>query len=235
MIIGGMMVSSVEFPDNIALVIFTRGCILRCPYCHNPELIEGGKSLELTEITKKIEDSIEFIDGVVITGGEPLIQYKAVGKILSFSKKRGLKTKIDTNGYFPERLGRIIELVDYVALDVKAPFDKYKEIIGSDIGTNVKKSMEICLNHPNTYLECRTTYVPSLMKPSDIVDIASQIKCDRYTIQQFRNRVVLDERFHEIPNPSRDELKEIADTVKPFIKNLRIKTAEFGDELVESS
>ena len=123
--------------------------------------------------------------------------------------------------------------VDYIALDIKAPFNKYKEIIGKDIGENVRRSMEICLKFPETYFECRTTYVPGLMNPEDVIEIAKNISCDIFTIQQFRNKTVLDEKLKETPSPSRKELIEIAESVKPFLKNIKIKTSEFGEETIK--
>ena len=231
MMIGDMIVSSLEFPEKISLVIFSGGCILRCPYCHNPELIDNGKSVELPEIVEKIESSMDFIDSVVITGGEALIQYDDVKKILKCCKNHGLETKLDTNGCFPDKLSELVDLLDYVALDIKAPFDKYKEIIGSDIGDKVKESMEICTDN-GIYLECRTTYVPFLMDPEDIIKIAKSITTDIYTIQQFRDKTVLDKKLQGTPIPSRDELKEIGEAVKPFLKKVRIKTAEFGNEFI---
>lgn len=230
--IGDMIVSSLEFPEKISLVIFTGGCILRCPYCHNPELIDNGKPVELPEVFNKIESSMDFIDSVVITGGEALIQYDDVKKILEYSKKQGLETKLDTNGCFPDKLSELIDLLDYVALDIKAPFNKYEKIIGSDIGDKVKECMEICTDN-GIYLECRTTYVPFLMDPEDITEIAKSITTDIYTIQQFRDKAVLDKRLQGTPVPSRDELKEIGEAVKPFLKKVRIKTAEFGNEFID--
>lgn len=231
MMIGDMIVSSLEFPEKISLVIFTGGCILKCPYCHNPELIDNGKSVELHEIIEKIESSMDFIDSVVITGGEALIQYDDVKEILKYCKNHGLETKLDTNGCFPDKLSELIGLLDYVALDVKAPFDKYNEIIGSDIGDKVKESVEICTNNL-IYLECRTTYVPCLMDAQDIIEIAKNITTDIYTIQQFRDKTVLDKKLQGTPIPSREELKKIGEAVKPFLKKVRIKTAEFGDEII---
>ncbi|HML05854.1 MAG TPA: anaerobic ribonucleoside-triphosphate reductase activating protein [Methanobacterium sp.] len=229
--IGEMIISSLEYPEKISLVIFTGGCTLRCPYCHNPEIIDGGKQVELAKIMTKIENSLDFIDSVVVTGGEPLMQHEDVEKIFKFCKKIGLKTKLDTNGCFPQRLEKIIKLIDYVALDVKAPFDKYEEIVGSCIGDDVKKSMEACIK-ADVYLECRTTYVPYLLEIEDIVEIAKNIKADMYTLQQFRDKIVLDEKLYGTPIPSRDELEEIAKMIKPFQKNIKIKTAEFGEEII---
>lgn len=232
MIIGDMIISSLEFPGNLSLVIFTGGCILKCPYCHNPEIIDDGKSVKIDEIIEEIENSMEFIDSIVITGGEPLIQYEDIKYILKYSKEKGLKTKLDTNGCFPDELKDILSLLDYVALDIKAPFDKYEKIIGSAIEDKVRESMEVCMDD-DVYLECRTTYVPYLMKADDVIEIAKSIDPDIYTIQQFRDKKVLDEKLYGTGMPSREELKKIADTVKPFLRKVKIKTAEFGDEIIK--
>lgn len=229
--LGGTVISSLEYPGKVSLVIFTGGCNLRCPYCHNPEMISGGEGVPREEIESEIRKQRDFIDAVVITGGEPLLQCAEVKQLLEFSKGLGLLTKLDTNGGFPGRLSKILKLVDYVALDVKAPFDDYKRIIGSDIGAKVKRSMEKCANSP-TYLECRTTYVPGLLNQEDMEEIAKSLDCDLYTLQQFRNRTVLDKRLHKTPNPSRDELFKMAENLKPIFSNLKIKTAEFGEEMV---
>lgn len=233
MITGGMLVSSVEYPGQISLVIFTGGCILRCPYCHNPELIKGGNYVDLEEIKLNVQNSIDFIDSLVITGGEPLIQCKEIKDLIIYAKKAGLQIKLDTNGCYPEKLKEIIKWVDYVALDVKAPFYKYEEITGIDIGDKVEESMEIVMKYPDTFLECRTTYVPGLLDNKDILEIAQNINCDLYTIQQFRNKVVLDEKLKQIPNPSREELVSIAEEVRPLVKRLKIKTSEFGEEVLK--
>jgi pyruvate formate lyase activating enzyme len=231
MITGGIIFSSLEYPSNMSLVIFTGGCLLRCPYCHNPEIIDGGDPLTITYIENKIDEACDFIDAVVITGGEPTMQIEEVHQILDYAKSKGLKTKLDTNGCYPERLHEIIELVDYVALDVKAPFNKYNKIIGAEIGENVKKSMGI-LSNANCFLECRTTYVPGLLEPSDIMEIARNVQCDIYTLQQFRNKVVLDEKLKNTPNTPPKELKDIALKIKPLLGKVKIKTAEFGDEIL---
>ncbi|HMK54176.1 MAG TPA: anaerobic ribonucleoside-triphosphate reductase activating protein [Methanobacteriaceae archaeon] len=223
--------SSLEYPGKVSLVVFTGGCLLRCPYCHNPEIITGGEEVSLDKIKADIKKTRDFLDALVITGGEPLMQCEDVEDLLKFAKSQGLLTKLDTNGCFPGKLSKITELLDYVALDIKAPFEDYLSVIGSDIGHKVELSMKICAES-TSFLECRTTYVPGLLKPDDIINIAQNISCDLYTIQQFRNRIVLDEKLHKTPNPSRDELYEIAQTVKPLLGEVKIKTAEFGEELI---
>jgi pyruvate formate lyase activating enzyme len=234
---GGTLISSIEFPGKMSLVIFTAGCMLTCPYCHNPDLIEGGEETATSSIIQRIKDASDFVDGVVITGGEPLIQDGEILKIMEYCKESGLKVKLETNGYYPERLEKLIKLVDYVSLDVKAPFDKYQKILGEcslkrDPGECARRSMEVCLK-AGVYLECRTTYVPELLDPEDVLEIAGSIKCDVYTIQQFRNKVVADARLKAVSNPSREELLAIAETVKPLVKRVKLVTSEFGSEFIK--
>ena len=85
------------------------------------------------------------------------------------------------------------------------------------------KSMEVCQKFPETFLECRTTYVPALMEPGDVIEIAKNIKCNQYTLQQFRNRTVLDESLLETPVPSRDDLITIAKSITTFQKHIKIQ------------
>ncbi|BAW30833.1 MAG TPA: anaerobic ribonucleoside-triphosphate reductase activating protein [Methanothermobacter sp.] len=228
--IGGYNISTIDFPGTPSLVIFFAGCPIRCPYCHNPELIEGGMKVSLEDIKKKISESKELVDGVVISGGEPLMQIDGLEKVLEFSKSLNLKTKLDTNGYWPEYIKRIKGLVDYVALDVKAPFEKYKKLFGFD-GIRVQESMEI-LSRSDIFIECRTTYVPGFLKPEDIIRIASQVNCNLYVIQQFRNNMVLDPKFRDVDPPSPSILRDIAKKAKRYCESVKIKTQEFGEEKI---
>ena len=125
----------------MSLVIFLAGCPLRCPYCHNGEILEDGDDIDIGEVYKVIDDSKDFIDAVDVSGGEPLSQLDDLISILRVAKKLGLKTKLDTSGVYPDRLKKVLDLnlVDYVAMDIKSPFKKYETIIGSNIGENVKK------------------------------------------------------------------------------------------------
>ena len=230
--IGGTLVSSIELSGKMSLVIFMAGCPFRCPYCHNHEIISGGTDVTLEEIFEMIYDSSDYIDAVVISGGEPLVQVNDLKEILSYVKQLQLETKVDTSGYYFQRLKEVIPLIDYLSLDIKAPFNKYKKVTMEDIGKDVKKSMEIANNSKNTHVECRTTYVPALLSKEDIKQIAIEITCDEYTIQQFRNKNVLDKTLEKTEAPNPYELREIAKEIKPLLKKVNIKTAEFGEETI---
>lgn len=229
--IGESLISTLEYPGKISLVIFLAICPLRCHYCHNPELLRGGREVSIMDVNNKIEENSDFIDAVVISGGEPLVQSMEVKKILSYAKDLGLKTKLDTSGCYPEKLEKIIEKVDYLGLDIKAPFNKYKSVCGLDIGKDVKKSMEIA-NKSDAFLECRTTYTNKLLSHDDIVNISKNISCDLYKLQQFRNKVVFSKEFEEVDSPNVDELRQIAKRIRPYQNNLKIVTAEFGEEVI---
>lgn len=226
--------SSIEYPKNMSFVIFLAKCPLRCPYCSNSEILEDGIEISIEEIREKIDDSALFMDAVVVSGGEPLVQVDDVIEIFKYVREIGLKSKLDTSGVYPERLEKILELglVDYVAMDVKAPFEKYNEVIKSDIGENVKKSMEIIKKYKDVYLECRTTYCPALLKEEDLFQICEEVDCDLYTIQQFRNRCVLDDSLAESEEPNAHKMEEIAKKLKEAFPNqdINVKTAEFGQK-----
>ena len=243
--IWGITESTIDFNGRVSLVIFMAKCPLLCPYCHNSETFNDSKDMELSEVFEMIDSVVDFIDAVVISGGEPLLQLRDVKKIFKYAKSLNLETKLDTCACYPEKLDEVLDLglVDYVAMDVKAPFDKYDTLIKTrkspkynllekDLGENVKKSMDIVNKSEDTFLECRTTYVPKLMSHEDIIKIAHEIDCDSYVLQQFRNRVVHNPELKNIENPKPSELEEIAKKIKPYFESIRIKTAEFGEELI---
>lgn len=236
MLMGGNVISSVEFHGNMSLVIFLATCPLRCRYCHNVELLEGGTETSFTDVKKTIDSSADFIDAVVVSGGEPLVQAEAVAEIFRYVKSVGLKTKLDTSGIYPKKLEKLLNenLVDYISLDVKAPFSKYRKIVGSNIGHEVRQSMKIINEHENVHLEIRTTYVPTLHTKKDIVNLVDDIEAEIYTLQQFRNKNVLDPALEEVENPNPHELRKIANSLKPYFNGvIKLKTGDFGEEIIE--
>ncbi|OWT33271.1 anaerobic ribonucleoside-triphosphate reductase activating protein [Methanobrevibacter sp. 87.7] len=233
---GGSVVSSVDFHGRMSFMIFLSQCPLRCPYCQNPELLNDKTEKPLDEVLELINHNADFMDAVIVSGGEPLVQSDDVLSILKYSKDIGLETKLDTSAVYPDRLEPLLDYTDYVAMDIKVPFDKYKEIIGAPVGDAVKESMEMVYNRDDVVLECRTTYVPKLISLADIETIAKTVKCDIYTLQQFRNRNVLDQRLYTIDSPNAVDMREFAQYLKKYyFKDVEVflKTAEFGNELIK--
>ncbi|WP_458405901.1 anaerobic ribonucleoside-triphosphate reductase activating protein [Methanobrevibacter sp.] len=234
MYVGGTVISSVEFHGNMSLVIFMSKCPLACRYCHNVELLEDNTEKSLEEITEEIDSSADFLDAIVISGGEPLVQTDAVIEILRHVRKIGLKTKLDTSGIYPEKLKEILDLnlLDYVSLDVKTTFSKYRKITGANVGFEVKKSMDY-INDAGVHLEIRTTYVPTLHTKKDIINLVDEITSEVYTIQQFRNKNVLDPALEKVEVPNPHDLAALAKEIKPYFDGVvKVKSGEFGEQII---
>ncbi|MBR4396454.1 MAG: anaerobic ribonucleoside-triphosphate reductase activating protein [Methanobrevibacter sp.] len=236
MYVGGSVISSVEFHGNMSLVIFMSGCPLTCRYCHNVELLDDTTDKSFEEIKHEIDSSADFLDAVVISGGEPLLQLDALIEIFSYVRELGLKTKLDTSGIYPEKIKRLLDLklLDFVSLDVKTTFSKYRKVTGSNVGFQVKKSMELINADENVVLEARTTYVPTLHTKKDIINLVDEIKADVYTIQQFRNKNVLDPALEKVEVPNPHDLEKLARKIKPYFDGqVKVKSAEFGERIIE--
>ena len=234
MYVGGSVISSVEFHGNMSLVLFMSKCPLACRYCHNVELLEDNTEKSFEEITHEIDSSADFLDAIVISGGEPLVQTDAVIEILKYVRQKGLKTKLDTSGIYPDKLKEILDLdlLDYVSLDVKTTFSKYRKITGANIGFQVKKSMEL-INEAGVHLEIRTTYVPTLHTKKDIMNLVDEIDAEVYTIQQFRNKNVLDPALEKVEVPNPHELADLAREIKPYFNGIvKVKSGEFGEQVI---
>jgi pyruvate formate lyase activating enzyme len=218
MIKGIVPVSLIDWDGNICSVIFTGGCNYRCPYCHNPELIElnGMESIKEEKIFEVLDKKKKWIGGACVTGGEPLL-HSEIKELIKKIKSRGLMVKLDTNGSNPELLKELIDekLVDYVAMDIKAPKTKYSKVAGTNVNIDaVEKSVEI-LKSGKVDCEFRTTVVPGLLNKEDIIEITKWIKgAKRYYIQQFRPLNTFDKKYLEVEPYTLTEMEEIRDSIK---------------------
>lgn len=222
--IAGVRVNSfVDYPKNIAYVVFTRGCNMDCWYCHNRNILGEGDDTPQEEVLKDIAKRKGFIDAVVISGGEPTL-YDDVIDFARSCKDMGLKVKLDTNGTNPDRVDLLIKskLVDYIAMDIKAPFSKYVKVTGRDNDIEkIKKSIEIIRGADIDY-EFRTTFSPDLTA-EDIVEIAMYIKdAKAYYIQQFVNHEFLIRKTFGAHSPDyvRDAQRECSKYLPTFTRGL---------------
>ena len=232
--------STIDYPGKNCAVIYLCGCDFRCPWCHNKQLVledpEMCKEVNIKDVIKRINENF-LIDGVCITGGEPLMTLEGLVLIKALKANRSI-VKIDTNGSYTDNLAKILDSVDFISMDIKAPFEKYSQAIGvSDayiIIENVKKSLEL-LKKVKTLKEARTTIVPGLNDSEEDMEKLSQIvkdhKFNLYTLQQFRPKNTIDPAFEAIPSPSYEQMKKLGQLAK---KNLgirvRIATSEHGFE-----
>jgi len=216
--IGGFQkLSLIDYPDNLSCIVFTKGCNFRCPYCHNPELVNSKKkgSIRVGSIMDFLRSRIGLLEGVSITGGEPTLQPDLVDFIKAV-KEMGFRVKLDTNGTNPLILSNLIEddLVDYIAMDIKAPLEKYSNIVRVkvDIG-KIEESIEIIRNSNREY-EFRTTLVKNLLSEDDILSIGNLLEGARvYYLQQFIPGKILNPSIKMKPY-SLEEMETIRGNIK---------------------
>ncbi|MCE5262234.1 MAG: anaerobic ribonucleoside-triphosphate reductase activating protein [Deltaproteobacteria bacterium] len=215
MVIGGLRkFSLIDFPGRICATIFTRGCNFRCPYCHNPELVDPARSgpiLPEAEVISFLESRRGRLDAVTVTGGEPTLQ-PHLERFLHAVKGMGYLAKIDTNGSNPEVLETLIRhgLVDYLAMDVKGPFGKYGRIARVEVQTEkIRRSVELIAASGIGH-EFRTTIVRSQLDSADLAETAAWLARGVYVLQPFVPAKCLDDRFLGEASYSPGELADMA-------------------------
>ncbi len=188
---GFQKLTILDYPGKVACIVFTPGCNFRCPFCHNASLvthIDKDTFIQVDEVLDYLKKRQGLLDGVVITGGEPLLQ-EGIEDFIAEIKVLGYAVKLDTNGSFPEKLISLVEkgLVDYVAMDIKNSKAKYGETIGIDNFdiAPVEKSVDFLLQNKVDY-EFRTTIVKKFHTLDDIQDVVVWIKgTHNYFLQNF--------------------------------------------------
>jgi len=222
--LGGFQKTSLlDYPNCISSIIWTIDCNFRCPFCYNKNLVFGETTpIPEEEVLSFLKKRKGLLEGLVITGGEPFLQ-EDIGDFTKKVKNLGYLIKIDTNGMYPERLKELInnKLVDYVAVDIKAPKQKYSQLAGvkTDL-SKLEQSIDIIKNSAPNY-EFRTTFVPDLLKKKDIIEIANWLEgAETFYLQQFRiNPPLISSKMEKIKPYSEDYLTETLREIKPFFKN----------------
>ena len=182
--------TSIDFPGCLAAVVFFQGCPLRCPFCHNPELqvFPGPAGQAWDEVLGFLKERVKRLDGVVFSGGEPLMSDEIIEKAKAV-KELGFKLAIHTSGVYPERLKEMLPLIDWVGLDIKAPWKKYEELTGRpNMVEKVQKSLKI-LTDSGIEFEARTTCDPRHLTPADTLKIATDLQAHgvkTYALQKYR-------------------------------------------------
>jgi len=223
--IGGLQkVSLIDYPGRISAVVFTQGCNFRCPYCHNPGLLPADPPAALLaeeDVLFFLEKRRGRLDGVTVSGGEPTIQAGLAG-FLRKVKSLGYPVKLDTNGSVPAVLAALLAegLVDYVAMDVKAPPAKYGILSGSAVPfSRIRESADI-LRNAGTPCEFRTTVVPSLLDEADLAGLMAAIgpapgPAGHFVLQRFIPSNTLSPDLGRERGSSLDELRDMAARLSP--------------------
>jgi len=189
---GAQWTTVIDYPGVVASTLFTVGCNLRCPFCHNPELVDPERlagALDLPAVVERLRERVGFLDGVVITGGEPTI-HPGLAAFATSLKDLGYLVKLDTNGTRPEVVRRLLEerRADYIAMDVKAPLDRYAELAGTDVDIGAIERSIAGIVEAAPEHEFRTTVAPTLGQ-EDILRIAELLReagARRFFLQPYR-------------------------------------------------
>jgi pyruvate formate lyase activating enzyme len=231
--IGGLQkLTLIDYPGKLAATCFLIGCNFRCPWCYSSELVLPEKIEQQPKISQKeffnfLKERKKFLEGVVICGGEPTI-HKKLPNFIKKIKKIGYFVKLDTNGTNPEMLKDLInkKLIDYVAMDIKAPLENQKYERATGVKTNlkkIKKSIEIIKNSEIEY-EFRTTVVPTIHTKAEIIQMARDISsAKKYFLQNFRPEKTINPEFEKIKPYSLKELIEIKNAIAPFFEICQIR------------
>lgn len=224
MLIGGFQkLTLLDYPGKIASLVFTQGCALRCSYCHNPELIPIKKTSDINAdfIIECLKSRQNIIEGVCISGGEPTL-HPDLPDFIRRIKNLGILVKLDTNGVHPKMIASIIQegLVDYFAMDIKAPWSKYEAIIKVEnpvIAENCKKTLRIiqnsCVDH-----EFRTTVFPPVHTEDDFIEMAGYLRpAEKYFIQNIRYEKTLDPHIDTTKKFNVGEMVKKLRTIYPDI------------------
>jgi len=223
---GFLETSLVDWDGHIASVIFLPGCNFRCPYCHNTGLIlhpEKYRTIPEEKIFEYLASHRSFIDGVCITGGEPVLHKDAgLTDLIKKIKKDGFKVKLDTNGTDPKYIKELIDakLIDFVAMDVKAPLEKYHKATNVKGDPNaIRESVHLLITSGIDH-EFRTTAVPTLIDLHDIEEMAKMLSgAKKYVLQQFEPDNCEDIELKKIKPYGAEMISKMLEAAKKHVPN----------------
>ncbi|HHT46661.1 MAG TPA: anaerobic ribonucleoside-triphosphate reductase activating protein [Firmicutes bacterium] len=226
---GIQKISFIDFPGEICATLFAGGCNFKCRYCHNKDLVLKPADLppiQENEIIKFLKAKKYVLDGVCISGGEPSLQ-EGLPDFISRIKELDLKVKLDTNGTRPYLISKLLDrkLIDYIAMDIKAPLEKYSFVTGVDVDIERLKETINLLKSNSIDQEFRTTVVPGLLNENDILSIARLIAgSKKYVLQQFRpGASLIDPALSDVKLFYREQVARVADSCKEYIQEVQLR------------
>lgn len=224
--------SLIEYPGKISSVIFTAGCNLACPFCHNPELVnvdllDKEFSLSHEEILKELTERDGFIDAVVLTGGEPLMYESNIELLRRIKTETSLAIKLDTNGTYPDRLERALPFVDFVAMDLKAAPENYIFASGGRARFSVvRKSASMLINQVEVEYEFRSTMVPGIINQDDVLLLLEEFapaRIKRYALQIFRSEKTLSSELTGMSSYPPGYIEAIAEKMVGLVDDIQLR------------
>ena len=228
-IFGLQKMTLLDFPGKVACTVFLGGCDLRCPFCHNAELIDGTAKpvMDEEEFLSFLKKRQGLLDGVAITGGEPCL-YKDLPELVKKIRELGFMVKLDSNGYHPQLLKQILDekLIDYAAMDIKNSPEKYAVTCGVesvDMNT-IRTSINLLMESGIDY-EFRTTVVEEFHEAADFEEMGKMIRgAKRYFLQSFTDRDSVP--FGNLHAPSKESLEQYLSIMKKYVPDSAIRGVE---------
>ncbi len=224
--IGGLQKFTVtDYPGKISCIVFTIGCNFRCPFCQNSQLVtEEASQMPSEKVFEFLEKRKDQLEGVTVTGGEPLIQ-NGFFDFLEKVKGLGYDIKLDTNGSVPGELKRVVRkgLVDYVAMDIKAPVREYEKACGVKVNRDkIEESIDYILGMDS--YEFRTTAVPTIIDEKAIDQIAKRIEgAEKFYIQQFETKNTLDKDYSDLESFPEKKLKKFKEIAERYVQSCEVR------------
>ncbi len=220
---GFQKTSLIDYPDRVASVLFTAGCNLRCPYCHNGELLEGytGPFHEEEEIMEVLLGRKRYVDSVVVTGGEPTMD---PGLPAFLERLRGyeFKVKLDTNGLKPGALRECLPYLSYVAMDVKTSPENYA-LLGSEDTAQIMESIRLIMGSGLDY-EFRCTAVPGFVETEIVQKMGDMVRgAKRFVFQQYKPEKTLDPTYNDVSPHTEERIREFALIMEDYVDKVLLR------------
>lgn len=220
---GFQKTSLIDYPDRVASVLFTAGCNLRCPYCHNGELVEGytGPFQEEEDIIEILLRRKRYVDSIVVTGGEPTLD-PGLPAFLGRMRGHGFDIKLDTNGLKPDALRECLPYLSYVAMDVKTSLENYK-LVGIEDAAQVLESIKLIMDSGLDY-EFRCTAVPGIVETETVQKMGEMVRgAKRFVFQQYKPEKTLDPTYNDVNPYTEERIREFAAIMKDYAKKILLR------------
>ena len=217
-----------DFPGRVASLVFTGSCNLTCPFCHNAGLVldpDSYPDYPLDELLADLKKREGFIDGVVVSGGEPTID-AGLPAFLSLLKERNLQVKLDSNGLAPEVIVGLLEqqLVDYVAIDIKTSLSRYNELHTMPVVTEALRKTVAILKQASVEVEFRTTCIPHLVAEAEVDAIGELLRgAPLWVLQQYVPLHAMVEEWQQFDVYRPEQLYALADRAKEYVDQVQVR------------
>jgi pyruvate formate lyase activating enzyme len=220
---GFQKTSLIDYPDRVASVLFSAGCNLRCPYCHNGDLVEGytGPFHEEVEIIEILLSRKRYIDSVVVSGGEPTMD-PGLPAFLEKLRELGFNVKLDTNGLKPDALRECLPYLSYVAMDVKTSIENYPSL-GTGDTSQISESIKIIMESGLDY-EFRCTAVPGIVELESVRKMGEMVRgAEIFVFQQYKPEKTLDPTYNDIIPHTEEQIREFAAIMENYVEKVLLR------------